>query len=179
MDGATSFPARSGGRCVMTSSLTIQETTLRVPPDPRDERHLSPPPTLPRNRSLVTAAVAPFVNTARALVALPLSLPALVPCGLDLDRRPPRPSISFRVTTLGVTTFRGHSFRTEPGLMNIGRHLHHGPRGCRRGEGVVEHARRAVGGGQPGAAAARTRPARCASVGRRRVNWHSRRLHVG
>lgn len=192
----------------MTSSFTIQNTTLRVPPDlapsvtssrvsacsaaPVAARSwgfkggaasLGPAPRQrrrsPRKRLLATVAAAPFVSTARALVALPMSLPEFAPCGLGLDRRPPRPYISFRVTTLGVAACHGHSSRTEPRLMDIGRHLHDGPRPCRRGGGVVEHTPRAVAGGQPGAAAARTLPVRCASVGRRRVNRHSRRLHVG
>ena len=99
--------------------------------------------------------------------------------GLDLDHRPPRPSIPFRVTALGVTAYHGHSSRTEPHLMDIGRHLHHGPRACLLGGGLVEHPHRAVGGGQPADAAGRTRPVRRASAGRRRVDRHSRRLHVG
>ena len=76
--------------------------------------------------------------------------------------------------------------------MDIGRHQHHRP----RGGGVVEHPRRAVRRGESAEAAARTRPVRRAGLrrraalrqaeadargrlGRRRVNQHSRRLHVG
>lgn len=100
--------------------------------------------------------------------------------GLDLDHRPPRPSISLRVAAPWRDRLsRAFLQRTEPPLMNIGRHLHHGPRACRLGGAWWSILTARSEADAPPTQPAEIWPVRSASVGRRRVNRHSRRPHVG